>query len=138
MIKKYSLVLIAFLYSFFYGFAQTTLSSGDIAITGFNSSNPDQFTFVLLTDVAATTQIKFTDKGWLTSGSIRSNEGTLIWNASTVISCGTEITVTDNAPFNASIGSITDSSGFALSSSYIAKVELSNGIVITKKSVKRK
>jgi len=57
MIKKYSLVLIAFLYSFFYGFAQTSLSSGDIAITGFNSSNPDQFTFVRLTDVAATTQI---------------------------------------------------------------------------------
>lgn len=90
MIKKYSLVLIAFLCSFFYGFAQKTISSGDIAITGFNSSNPDQFTFVLLTDVVATTQIKFTDKGWLTSGSIRSNEGTLIWNASTDISCGTE------------------------------------------------
>ena len=30
--------------------AQTTLTVGDIAITGFKTDNPDQFVFVLLTE----------------------------------------------------------------------------------------
>ena len=33
-----------------FGFGQTTLAAGDIAITGVNSDNPDQFTFVLTKD----------------------------------------------------------------------------------------
>ena len=33
-----------------FGFGQTVLTEGDIAITGVNSDNPDQFSFVLLTD----------------------------------------------------------------------------------------
>ena len=60
--KKITL-LILFLITVNFGYGQTTLSAGDIAITGFNSDNPDQFSFVLLEDVLSTTQIKFTDEG---------------------------------------------------------------------------
>ena len=43
--------------------AQTTLEAGDLAIIGFNGDNPDQFSFVLLVDVTANTEITFTDSG---------------------------------------------------------------------------
>lgn len=100
-----------------FGYGQTILSAGDIAITGFNSDNPDQFTFVLLTDILNTTQIKFTDNGWQSSGSFRSNEGTITWSATSDMTCGTEITVTDNSPFSTSHGTVTDSGALQLSGS---------------------
>ena len=114
LFNKKLILFISFIGITFFGFGQTTLTAGDIVITGFNSDNPDEFTFVLLTDVLATTQIKFTDNGWQTSGGFRPGEGVLIWTATTDISCGTEITIYDNNnPFVASIGTITDHNNFA-------------------------
>ncbi len=57
------------------------LSAGDILIIGFNCTDPDEFAFVPLVNLAGSTVISFTDNGWLSSGSIRSGEGTLTWTA---------------------------------------------------------
>jgi len=61
------------------GFGQTTLSPGDVAITGFNSDYPDQFSFVLLTDVVATTEVNFTDNGLQTIDYNSTDEGIITW-----------------------------------------------------------
>jgi hypothetical protein len=55
--------------------AATTLSTGDIAFTGYNSDTPDQFAFVLLVGVDADTTITFTDNGWYSAGGFRATEG---------------------------------------------------------------
>jgi hypothetical protein len=59
------------------GATQTTLTAGDIAFTGYNSDNPDDFSFVLLKNVTAGTTISFTDKGWKAGGGFRSGESVL-------------------------------------------------------------
>lgn len=71
--------------------AQTTLSAGDIAITGVNGDNPDQFTFVLLVDIEAGTEITFTDSGIQTDGSFRGGEGAVKYTASAAKTAGTVI-----------------------------------------------
>ncbi len=55
--------------------AQTILNAGDIAIVGINTDNPDDFAFVLLTDIESGTVINFTDNGWLAAGGFRTGEG---------------------------------------------------------------
>jgi hypothetical protein len=70
---------------------QTVLTSGDIAIVGFNFDDPDEFAFVLLTDITSNTSIRFTDCGWLSSGSFRTGEGGLEWISSSQYSQGTVI-----------------------------------------------
>ncbi|SEP78438.1 Por secretion system C-terminal sorting domain-containing protein [Hyunsoonleella jejuensis] len=123
--KKITSILLLLL-AFSFGYGQTTLSVGDIAITGVNTQNPDQFSFVLLTDVTAGTTINFTDFGWLSSGSFNTsfNEGVVTWTASLATSCGTEIIITDIGGNNYSslnfsgsaIGSAAETdAGFALS-----------------------
>ncbi len=72
----------------------TTLGPGDIAIIGFNFDNPDEFAFVLLTDITAGTEIHFTDNGWLAAGGFRTGEGEDVWTAGTDMSAGTVITLT--------------------------------------------
>ncbi|NEP89472.1 MAG: ExeM/NucH family extracellular endonuclease [Okeania sp. SIO2C2] len=74
--------------------AATTLSSGDIAIIGFNFDNPDEFAFTPLVDIGAGTEINFTDNGWQAAGSFRANEGTFTWTAPTDITAGTIINPT--------------------------------------------
>jgi hypothetical protein len=59
------------------GATQTTLTAGDIAFTGYNSDNPDDFSFVLLKNVTAGTTISFTDKGWKATGGFRPGEGSM-------------------------------------------------------------
>lgn len=55
------------------------LNAGDIAFTGFNAINPDAFSFVALTDIAANTSIQFTDNNWTTS--FATGEGHITWTA---------------------------------------------------------
>jgi uncharacterized repeat protein (TIGR01451 family) len=74
--------------------AGTDLQPGDIAIIGFNADNPDEFAFVLLTDVAASTTITFTDNGWQADNTFRGNEGHSVWTAATALSAGAVV----NAP----------------------------------------
>ena len=112
--KKNYLSLIVFFCVLNLSFGQTTLTNGDLVITGFNSDNPDQFSFVLLTDITTNTEIKFTDNGWFAAGGFRLNEGILTWTATSDLPCGTEVIVDDQAPFTSSTGTITDSAAFAL------------------------
>jgi hypothetical protein len=115
MMKNYYLSLLLFLGCYSLTFSQTTLGNGDIVITGFNADNPDQFTFVLLTDIETGTEIKFTDNGWISTGAFRANEGIITWTATSDLSCGTEIEVAAAAPGSASTGTVVRSVGnFAL------------------------
>ncbi|MGK7955334.1 MAG: ExeM/NucH family extracellular endonuclease, partial [Crocosphaera sp.] len=72
----------------------TTLLPGDIAIIGFNFDNPDEFAFLVLADITAGTEIKFTDNGWQANGTFRNTEGTFTWTATTDITAGTVINPT--------------------------------------------
>ena len=77
--------------------AQTSLSLGQVAFTGYRSDDPDQFTIVFLTDVSSGTQISFTDRSWdvsEASGFVpesTSNEGSITLTLSNAFSCGTEL-----------------------------------------------
>ena len=99
--------------------AQTVLSPGDIAITGFSCDNPDQFVFVLLNDVETGTQIHFTDRGWdSVAGAFRAGEGTLTWTATSNLTAGTVVDILDlEDPFTADVGTVTDDPNFQLSGS---------------------
>ncbi|WP_341215256.1 T9SS type A sorting domain-containing protein [uncultured Wocania sp.] len=117
---KSFILLITFLGVVGFGYGQTALSEGDIAITGVNADNPDQFSFVLLTDVLNTTQINFTDFGWISTGGFYTsvNEGVVSWTANSDLPCGTEIVIENigSGNFSATIGSATQiDAGFNLS-----------------------
>ncbi len=94
--------------------AQTTLGLGDVAITGYQSDNPDKISFVLLTCVESGTEIHFTDFGWLSTGGFRiagsgtTKEGVLTWTSDTDLSCGAVITM---LPGSNEVNSGTISSG---------------------------
>ncbi|OEK09405.1 hypothetical protein A8C32_11850 [Flavivirga aquatica] len=103
-------------------YAQTTLSIGDIVIIGYNSVNtdPDEFTFVLLTNVTAGTTINFTDIGWVSGspGNFRggSAEGVITWVADFDLPCGSEIIIEADIPigsvtYSANIGTVTEPNG---------------------------
>jgi hypothetical protein len=59
-------------------FAQTTLQPGDVAVIGYNFKDPDQFSFIFLTNVAAGTELLITDCGYdLATNAFRVGEGYL-------------------------------------------------------------
>ncbi len=67
----------------------TVLAVGDISILGFNSNTPDNFSFVTWVDLKDNTLIKFTDNGFLSSGSAtasnnaRGGENFVTWKNNT-------------------------------------------------------
>ena len=77
--------------------AQTTLTAGDLAIIGVNTDNPDDFAFVVLVDIEAGTEIRFTDSGWKSDNSFRANEGAVKYTAPSAISAGTIISYVSNS-----------------------------------------
>ncbi len=95
--------------------AQTTLSIGDISIIGFNANSPDNFTFVTWVNLSNSTQIKFTDNGFLASSSSttanngRGGENFVTWtnNTGSTIVAGTVIKIENSTTPAASIGSIS-------------------------------
>ncbi len=114
LIKSFSF-FIALFCAVNFGFGQTTLAAGDIAITGVNSDGTDEFSFVLLKDIVSGTVINFTDNGWQNTGNFRRisgnlTEGILTWVATTDFSCGTEITIS-TSPLPSSV---TSSGSFPL------------------------
>jgi predicted extracellular nuclease len=99
-------------------FSQTTLSAGDIAIVGVNCDSPKQFSFVVLVDIQAATQIYFTDSGVLSDGTFRANEGALLYTAPNDLSAGKRITYSDTAAdFTAANDTNVGTNGFNLSTS---------------------
>jgi hypothetical protein len=75
--------------------AQTTLTTGDIAFTGYHSGavGTDAFSFVILVPVTNNTVINFTDNAWLNPGVFRTGEQTVTWTVSGSLVAGTEITI---------------------------------------------
>jgi Secretion system C-terminal sorting domain len=94
--------------------AQTPLTVGDVAFTGYiNVNTPDEFSFVLLKNIVANTPISFTDKGWRSATSTfdaagaispQADETIVIWQHTSSVSAGTEIRI---AGTTASLGTVT-------------------------------
>ncbi len=112
-------LLITILIHSNYIFAQTTLSAGNLALTTINADGGDGFSFVPFIDLDINTEIRFTDNGWntatddFTSGS----EGIITWTATSAISAGTEIIVSNPSTATPSVndGSVSKSGTFNLS-----------------------
>lgn len=49
----------------------TVLGAGDLAIVGYNSTNPDQLAVVALTEIESGTEFTVTDYGWRNDGTLR-------------------------------------------------------------------
>lgn len=78
--------------------AQTLMFPGDIVFLGYQHDDPDAFAFMLLTDVSAGTQVKFTDNGWNgNTGEFNTTEGTTVWTAGADYSRGTILRYDDPA-----------------------------------------
>lgn len=82
--------------------AQTSLVAGDILFTGFNGDPAeDNFSFVLLRNITANTQIRFTDYGWRTNTSSFNSGGAseteIVFTAGLAINAGVEITIVGTA-----------------------------------------
>lgn len=117
--KKYILYFItAFIFSISSGYSQTVLSQGDIAITGVYTDNPDDFSFVLLTNIQSGTKIVFTDKGILANGTFTQSEGAVLFTSQNAMSAGTVIRYTTSSSlFSTDVSSIfpTSTGNFLLS-----------------------
>ena len=95
--------------------AETFLSAGDIAIIGINSDGDDEFSFLLLKDITASTSIYISDKGWNddTGFAVNSGDGIWEWSTASALNAGTivHIKTTNNGIIEAgslaaTIGSI--------------------------------
>ena len=75
--------------------AVTPLSPGDIAVIGYNSDDPDTFSFVALKPIGSGTVIRFTDQSW---------------NGSTFSASGTDSTITFTASADIAAGTVIPSS----------------------------
>ena len=108
--KAILILKIAFFIGTYCSNAQTTLGLGDIAIVGYNAdetTEEDQFSFILLTDITSGTTINFTDFGWCSGVDITGfqtpnpcgvntgalSDGAITWTATSDLSCGTQIKV---------------------------------------------
>ncbi|TYA73920.1 hypothetical protein [Seonamhaeicola marinus] len=118
---------IAIILTFKTGYGQTILTEGDIAITGVNLDDNDQFSFVLLKDITAGTEIHFADTGWNIFGEFEGynavtgevSEGVITWSATTDLLCGAVVVIEKVGASNTLIvssgtASVTDN-GFGLS-----------------------
>jgi hypothetical protein len=99
---------------------EVTMAAGDIAFSYYNSDNED-FAFVLLRDMTAGEQIRFTDNGW-TGSSFTVNGNYITWTATANILAGTEIVMDSDGASTYTITPVGSSSFsgdmISLSSSY--------------------
>ncbi len=113
--KNPLLLLAIILFGSYFSWSQTTLGAGDIAFIGYNADGPQDFAFVLLTDIDAGTIIKFTDHGWLNSTgngfSNDSSDSIISWTATSTLTTGTIIYIDGTVTTE---GSITSGSGLEL------------------------
>ncbi|AUT04546.1 endonuclease [Nostoc sp. CENA543] len=93
----------------------TILKPGDIAIAGYNTTNPDSIRFVVLVDIGAGTTFSVTDNGWQSNGAFRTTEGVLTYTALTDIPAGTVLTWTNGSSSNSPGFNSNNPSNFALS-----------------------
>ncbi|NER78778.1 MAG: hypothetical protein F6K42_04210 [Leptolyngbya sp. SIO1D8] len=95
------------------------LNPGDIAFVQYNADGTDDFAFVVLVNILAGEEILFTDNGWLADNSgFRSGEGILTWTAPAGgIVAGTVVTITNDSTPTVSVGTVSESGSFSLSTS---------------------
>ena len=84
--------------------SQTTLAAGDIAIVAYAMDNPDEISFLCLRSIESGTVIYFTDNGWKSDNTWRTNEGVHTWTAGQFYSTGDVINVTLSGPALAGSG----------------------------------
>lgn len=90
------------------------LSPGDLAVIAYEGDSPDFFAVVFLVDVAADTEVHFTDNGWNDQGALNTSEGTLTWTAPAGgITAGTVVQFTGDT-WSVDIGSLNTSGSFNL------------------------
>jgi predicted extracellular nuclease len=91
--------------------AHAAVQVGDIAVVGLTFDGTDEFGFVALAPIAANDEIRFTDNGWLSTGSFRSGEGEVVWTAPAGgVSAGTVVRVVVTAPISTTTGTVTGAS----------------------------
>lgn len=95
----------------------TTLTPGDIAIIGFNTTNPDSISLILLVDITTSTTFNITDNGWKSNGSFTTTEGILTYTAPSNISAGAVLTWTNGSSNNSPGFNSNNPFGFAFNTS---------------------
>ncbi len=93
-------------------FSNTTLTQGDIAFIGTNSDGSDDYAFILLKTIDASTTINFTDCGWVDgTASFICNSGDVngwTWTSGSILNLGQTVTITTNGPgLSTSVGSVS-------------------------------
>ena len=76
--------------------AQTVLTPGDIAFVELRGDTPDYFSWFFLVDVAAGTNVRFTDSGWRADNGTtgETERGVVVWTAPPAgVTAGTVITI---------------------------------------------
>lgn len=104
------------------GAANAVIQSGDIALVGINSDNPDSFTIVALRDLAVNESFSFADSGLLSTGGFRGSEGAKTLTLTSAVSAGKVISFTGASIASATVGGTSvgaisvngDQSNFAL------------------------
>ncbi len=118
--KASNIVVLTLIFFTAHHLSLAQLGPGAIAFTGFNSDNPDGFSIIALEDIPSNTEIKFTDNGWQESGSFRSSESIMTWNApANSIPAGTIVSLCDSGSWVGSTGSISGALSLASGSDQI-------------------
>lgn len=86
-----------------------TISLGGFAFTGYNMDGTDDFSIVILEDLAASETVYFTDSAW-TGTAFQLGETTMTWTTGGPVSAGTVVTFSDvSTSPSASVGTLVGS-----------------------------
>ncbi len=95
--------------------AQSSLNSGDIAITTYNTNGNQSFSFITFVNIQKNTKIYFTDRGWDTTTNAfgTAPEGIITWTATSSIPALTEIIIENpKSNIGTSTGVVSKSGNF--------------------------
>lgn len=111
--KQLKLLIFNLCIAAFPSYGQTALTAGDIAFIAYATDSTDRFAFLLLKDIQGSTELSFTDNGWLKDSALCTNEQTCIWTApGGGLNKGTIIQITDAAVnASANLGTCTNRLG---------------------------
>lgn len=117
--------------------SQTQLTTGDVAIVGYQSgfaatpTPKDRFAFVLLKSVEAETHLIFNDNSVLQTSPVQfcKNESQVIWNATSPLPAGTVIVITESDTL-ATFGKVNGSIAFSQSGDQVIAMQPWNGDTI--------
>ncbi|NQU39295.1 MAG: hypothetical protein HQ523_05025 [Lentisphaerae bacterium] len=119
--KATSFVCVAALAALLPTLTMAALSPGDVFVTGYNTGDNKDFSFIVLTDLADTETIYFTDKGWTENDDLYGSEGIITYTPPAGgLTAGTVVHVTNtiSAPVTgADQGTATKSGSFTPASS---------------------